>query len=157
MSARATDIKDVSGQLIRILSGDVDETRENDREPYILVAPDLTPSQTVRLDKERILGFVTFGGTPSSHTAILARAMGIPALVGTGAIDKSLDGKFALLNAENGTLVVSPSQAEITEFEKKKSEYNKIAKAHESYLRSVKLRLIRIYFCNFTNKFSKWS
>lgn len=137
LSARAADIKDVSGQIIRILSGDVDEKQQNDCEPYILVASDLTPSQTVRLDKERILGFVTFGGTPSSHTAILARAMGIPALVGTGAIDKSLNGAFALLNAENGTLVISPSQAEITEFEKKKREYNKIAKAHESYLRSV--------------------
>ena len=137
LSARATDIKDISGQIIRILVGDVDENQRNDCEPYILVAPDLTPSQTVSLDKERILGFVTFGGTPSSHTAILARAMGIPALVGTGAIDKSLNGAFALLNAENGTLVVSPSKDEIAEFERKRGEYNKIAKEHESYLRSV--------------------
>lgn len=137
LSARATDIKDISGQIIRILSGEATGDQEKDSEPYILVAPDLTPSQTVRLDKEKILGFVTFGGTPSSHTAILARAMGIPALVGTGAIDRCHNGATALMNAEKGTLVISPDEKEILEFEKEKRAYNKIAKEHESYLRSV--------------------
>lgn len=137
LSARAADIKDISAQLLRILSGGVSEFNENDTEPYILASPDLTPSQTVRLDTEKILGFVTFGGTPSSHTAILARAMGIPALVGTGVIDKSCDGQQALLNAEKGTIVVSPTKEEIEAFEKERTEYNKIAKEHESYLRSV--------------------
>ena len=137
LSSRAADIKDVAEQIIRNLSGDVSIKQQQDMEPYILVASDLTPSQTVRLDKEKILGFVTFGGTPSSHTAILARAMGIPALVGTGAIAKIHNGAFALLNAEKGTLVISPSEREVDEFEKEKHEYNKIAKEHESYLRSV--------------------
>jgi len=137
LSGRQTDIKDISAQLIRILTGGVSEKQGEDAEPYILVASDLTPSQTVRLDTEMILGFVTFGGTPSSHTAILARAMGIPALVGTGAIDEACDGHLALLNAEKGTLVVSPTEAELEAFEKEKKEYNKIAKEHESYLRSV--------------------
>ncbi len=137
LSGRQADIKDISAQLIRILSGGVSENDGNDTEPYILVAPDLTPSQTVRLDTEKILGFVTFGGTPSSHTAILARAMGIPALVGTGAIDKVYSGELALLNAEKGTLVISPTKEEVEEFEKERTEYNKIAKEHESYLRSV--------------------
>ena len=137
LSARQTDIKDISNQLIRILRGGVSIKHEVDAEPYILVAADLTPSQTVQLDKSRILGFVTFGGTPSSHTAILARAMGIPALVGTGVIDKELDGEVALLNAEKGTLVISPTEKEVSDFEKERNAYNKIAKEHENYLRSV--------------------
>ena len=137
LSSRAADIKDIAGQLIRVLSGEVSIKQQKDLEPYILIAQDLTPSQTVRLDKEKILGFVTFGGTPSSHTAILARAIGIPALVGTGVIDSCHNGAFALLNAEKGTLVISPSEKELAEFEKEKREYNKIAKEHESYLRSV--------------------
>ena len=137
LSARQADIKDISSQLIRILNGEVSIKQESDIEPYILVANDLTPSQTVRLDTGKILGFVTFGGTPSSHTAILARAMGIPALVGTGVIDKEFDGATALLNAEKGVLVLSPSQKEIEEFEREQREYNKIAEEHENYLRSV--------------------
>ena len=137
LSARQADIRDISSQLIRILSGGVWIKQENDTEPYILVAPDLTPSETVRLDREKILGFVTFGGTPSSHTAILARAMGIPALVGTGVIDSSYDGKVGLLNAENSTLVIDPGREELERFEKERCEHNKIAKEHENYLRSV--------------------
>ena len=137
LSARKMDIKDISDQLIRILVGKVSINEEKDTEPYILVAKDLTPSQTVQLDKSRILGFVTFGGTPSSHTAILARAMGIPALVGTGEIDRVHGGELALLNAEKGTLVLSPGEEEIEEFEKERRAYNKIAKEHENYLRSV--------------------
>lgn len=137
LSARKADIRDISDQLIRVLQGDVSVFDENDIEPYILVAEDLTPSETVRLDPLKILGFVTFGGTPSSHTAILARSMGIPALVGAERVDRAFDGKTALLNAEKGTLLVNPSKQETTEFEREQQEYNKIAKEHERYLRSV--------------------
>ena len=137
LSARGADIGDISSQLIRALSGDVSDFYEKSGEAYILVARDLTPSQTVRLETGKILGFVTFGGTPSSHTAILARSMGIPALVGVGAIDSSLNGSFALLNAEKGTLTVNPVEKEIKEFERERDSYNKIAREHEQYLRSV--------------------
>ena len=137
LSARSADINDISSQIIRFLTGDVYENEENDKEPYILVASDLTPSETVKLDASKILGFVTFGGTPSSHTAILARAMGIPALVGTGTIGSTYDGEYALLNAEKGTLTIRPSKEEKREFEKEQSAYNKIAKEHEMYLRSI--------------------
>ena len=137
LSARSADIKDISGQLLDILAGGVDEKEDCSTQPYILVASDLTPSQTVRLDQSKILAFVTFGGTPSSHTAILARSMGIPALVGTGTIDKSFEGEMALLNAEAGTLVICPTREEIREFEKEKETYNKIALEHQMYLRSV--------------------
>ncbi|MBO5261584.1 MAG: phosphoenolpyruvate--protein phosphotransferase [Clostridia bacterium] len=137
LSARCADIKDISNHLVRILTGEVSVKQEKEHEPYILIASDLTPSQTVMLDKSNILGFVTFGGTPSSHTAILARAMGIPALVGTGVIERELDGKFALLNAAKDTLIICPSEYEISEFEKERQASNKIAKEHEEYLRSV--------------------
>ena len=137
LSARSADIKDISSQLISILTGDVDEKEEIPNQPYILVASDLTPSQTVRLDQTKILAFVTFGGTPSSHTAILARSMGIPALVGVGVIDKACEGKTALLNAEAGTLIVSPTEKEMEAFERERESYNKIAMEHQMYLRSV--------------------
>ncbi len=137
LSARSADINDISSQIIRFLTGDVDENEEKDTEPYILVASDLTPSETVKLETSKILGFVTFGGTPSSHTAILARAMGIPALVGTGTIGNIYDGKYALLNAERGILTINPTDSQKSEFEKEQSAYNKIAKEHEIYLRSV--------------------
>ncbi|MBQ7226304.1 MAG: phosphoenolpyruvate--protein phosphotransferase [Clostridia bacterium] len=137
LAERKTDIMDISNQLIRILQGGVSQNEGEMDEKYILVALDLTPSQTVQLDADKILGFVTAEGTPSSHTAILARAMGIPALVGVGTVDGLNDGDFALLNAEKGVLVACPSEKEIKEFEKEKSAFNKIAKEHEMYLRSV--------------------
>ena len=137
LSARQADIRDISSQLLRILSGGVSINDENDTEPYILVSSDLTPSETVRLDTGKILGFVTFGGTPSSHTAILARAMGIPALVGTGVIDPSYENEIGLLNAERGTLTLCPDKKELYEFEMERREHNKIATEHENYLRSV--------------------
>jgi phosphotransferase system enzyme I (PtsI) len=115
----------------------VSEFDGSSNEEYILVAEDLTPSETVRLDGSKILGFVTFGGTPSSHTAILARSMGIPALVGVGNLSKDIEGKVGLLNAESGTLTVEPTQVQEREFEKERAAYNKIAKEHEIYLRSV--------------------
>lgn len=136
LSARANDIKDISMQLLRAIKGKR-ELAEWENEQYILVASDLTPSQTVGLDSAKILGFVTFGGTPSSHTAILARSMGIPALVGVGIVDRKYDGEFALLNAERGSLTVSPDKKQLEAFEKELSAYNKIAKEHDMYLRSI--------------------
>ncbi len=136
LSERAKDIKDIASQLINALMGK--EIQENiHTSPYILVAEDLTPSQTVMLDKDMILGFVTFFGTPSSHTAILARAMGIPALVGVGEVDKDLDGEYCLLDSEKGELIVNPTENEIELFKEKEKEENRIAKEHESYLRSL--------------------
>lgn len=136
LSARASDIEDICKGIIDTLSAKNAEG-SNFKEPYILVAKDLTPSETVKLDKSKILGFITQEGSPSSHTAILARAMSIPALVGVGNIPKAFDGKMALLDAEKGTLLISPSKAQIDEFEKIKAYENKIASEHERYLRSI--------------------
>ena len=136
LSERAKDIKDIASQLINSLQGkEADESIIST--PYILVADDLTPSQTVMLNKDLILGFVTFFGTPSSHTAILARAMGIPALVGVGEIDTALDNEYCLLDSEKGELIVEPTENEIKLFKEKQSEENRIAKEHESYLKTL--------------------
>ena len=102
-----------------------------------MVADDLTPSQTVLLDKNKILGFVTVRGTPNSHTAILARAMGIPALVDVGTIDPAWDGSFALLDAAEGKLTLAPSRGEIAAFAEKQRKEDRIAEEHDRYLRSM--------------------
>ena len=112
LSARAADIRDVCSQLIAELSGKNESVKQSASEPYILVSRDLTPSQTVGLDRATLLGFITFEGSPNSHTAILARAMGIPALVCTGEFSEDYDGTVALLDAATGTLTLSPSEEE---------------------------------------------
>lgn len=137
LSARAADFRDLSTQLLRALSGKTDVGEPDGNDPYILVADDLSPSETVTLDKSRILGFVTFAGTPNSHTSILARAMGIPALVGVGEIDRSLNGAFALLDAAEGRLTVSPTDFQRAEFERLCSRETEIAREHNRYLRSL--------------------
>jgi phosphotransferase system enzyme I (PtsI) len=91
----------------------------------------------VTLDKSLILGFVTFGGTPNSHTAILARAMGIPAIVGIGKIEDGYDGTLALLDAAEGILTLSPTEEQISVFSEKQRQDDRIAKAHDRYLRSL--------------------
>ena len=83
MQARAADVKDVAGRILSILTGAVQGGIDSPV-PVILAADDLAPSETVQLDKSKILGFVTEGGSGSSHTAILARTMGIPAVIGVG-------------------------------------------------------------------------
>lgn len=108
LAARAADLADVTSRVARILNGDTAAEPLSAEGKYIIVAPDLSPSETVRLNRKNILGFVTFGGTVNSHTAILARALGIPALVGVGPIPTQLDGETAILDAEAGTLLVCP-------------------------------------------------
>ena len=117
LAARAADIRDVCAQLIGELSNKSETGNASANEPYILVARDLTPSQTVGLDRSTLLGFVTFEGSPNSHTALLARAMGIPALVCTGEFSKEYDGTTALLDASGGELTLLPSEAEKADFE----------------------------------------
>ena len=137
LSARAADMKDIASQIMAFLTGNGADSMQTDREPYILVADDLTPSETVMLEKSMILGFVTFRGTPNSHTAILARAMGIPALVGVGNMDEALDGNFALLDAAEGTLTVCPTEEQKAVFAEKQGRDNRIAQEHDRYLRAL--------------------
>lgn len=137
LSARGADLHDLERQLLRVLHGTEDENEELSDEPFLLVADDLSPSETVMLEKSRILGFITFRGTPNSHTAILARAMGIPALIGVGEIDSAFAGAYALLDAAEGTLTVSPDEKQKAFFTEKKNHEDRIAQEHDRYLRSL--------------------
>lgn len=112
MKARSADIKDISNRLVRVLSGE--ESASALSEPVIIVADDLSPSETVQLDKEKILAFVTVHGSTNSHTAILARMMNIPALIGVPVeLDKLQSGQLAVVDGALGEFIVEPDEAEV--------------------------------------------
>ncbi|WP_027437734.1 phosphoenolpyruvate--protein phosphotransferase [Lachnospira multipara] len=119
MKARAADIRDVSNRLINILQGN--ETVDfSTMEPSIIVADDLTPSETVQMDKEKILAFVTVHGSTNSHTAILARMMNIPALVSVPMdISKIKNNTLAVVDGVNGEVIFEPSVETQTEVKKR--------------------------------------
>lgn len=110
MKARAADVKDISDRLVRNLSGDKEVDLGN-MEPAIIVAEDLSPSETVQMDKEKILAFVTVHGSTNSHTAILARMMNIPALIGVSMnLDEIHTGMQAIVDGFHGEVVFEPSE-----------------------------------------------
>lgn len=111
IKARAADIKDISNRLIRILEGRK-ETGPYSEEPVIIIADDLSPSETVQMDKEKILAFVTVHGSANSHTAILARMMNIPALIGVPMnLDRIRTGMTAVVDGFAGTVTFEPDEA----------------------------------------------
>ena len=113
MQARAADVRDVSGRILNILFGVVQGGIDSDV-PVILAADDLAPSETIQLDKNKILAFVTEGGSGSSHTAILARTMGIPAIVGLGdQIKPEYEGRSAMVDGSTGQVYVDPDDATV--------------------------------------------
>ena len=122
MRERSADVKDVSERLIKILSGK-DKGGIVSDEPVIIVADDLAPSETVQFDKEKILAFVTEGGSTSSHTSILARMMNIPAIIGAkGALDNDFNGKQAIIDGFTGTMYIDPDEETIAKMTAKKKE-----------------------------------
>lgn len=116
--ARSADIKDISERVITILNGN-DTASVLAAKPVIIAAEDLVPSETVQMDKSKLLGFVTHFGSANSHTAILARTMGIPALIHVD-IDESWNGKLAILDGYEGKLIIDPDEATLAEYEKKR-------------------------------------
>ena len=129
MQARAADIKDVAKRILDNLLGVVDGGIRSDV-PVILAADDLAPSETLQLDKSKILGFVTMGGSGNSHTAILARTMGIPAICGAGeALAESYNGRVGYIDGESGQLIIDPdamTQAALKEKYEKQQETRKL-------------------------------
>lgn len=122
MQGRATDIKDISESLLNILSGE-EVKMEELSEPVIIAADDLVPSETVKLDKSKVLGFVMQRGSVNSHTAILARSMGIPALVGLGEkLGPECDGLMAVIDGFNGQLLLEPDELTLTTYHKRKQD-----------------------------------
>lgn len=111
MQARSADVKDVSSRIIGILTGAVQGGIDSPV-PVILIADDLAPSETVQLDKSKILGFVTEGGSGSSHTAILARTMGIPAIIGVGKqVKPEYAGREVIIDGTKGEVIIDADEA----------------------------------------------
>jgi len=111
MQARAADVRDISQRVVSILMGAGTEATEL-IEPVIMVADDLTPSETVQMDKSKLLGFITKYGSSNSHTAILARTMSIPALIEVD-IQKEWHGKQAILDGYTGRVIIEPEKEEL--------------------------------------------
>lgn len=149
MKARAADVKDISNRLVRNLQGQ-EEVDFNSMEPSIIVAEDLTPSETVQMDKEKILAFVTVHGSTNSHTAILARMMNIPALIGVQMdLDEIHSGTKAIVDGFKGEVIFEPleeiclqTQARIQE-EKEKRQLLQTLKGKENVTQDG--RKINIY------------
>ena len=123
MQGRAADVRDISERMIGILNGAAVDGIAAD-EPVIIVADDLAPSETVQMDKSKVLSFVTVHGSLNSHTAILARTMGIPALVATDIAEAdALDGRYAVVDGAAGKLYVEPDEETTGMLEQKKKEF----------------------------------
>ena len=121
--ARSADIKDIAERVVGILQGRHTAGDLGD-EPVILAARDLAPSETVQMDKSKLLGFVTELGSANSHTAILARTMNIPALIGIP-VSQELDGRMAVIDGVKGELIVDPDEETLAYYQGKKDEEKK--------------------------------
>ena len=151
MQARAADVQDVSQRIIGILCGVVQGGIASDV-PVLLAADDLAPSETIQLDKSKILGFITAGGSGSSHTAILARTMGIPAIVGMGdALKPEYEGRQAIADGSTGALVIDPDDDTRDRLLKKREEQMRLQRLLETLKGQENVtkdgKTVRIY-CN---------
>lgn len=121
MRQRAADVKDVAERIVEAFGQDDNESGSGEK--TIIVAYDLTPSQTVGLRDKNISGFVTEGGSATSHTAILARTMNIPAVIGVkGILDEAYDGRFAAVDSSSGTIYIEPNATTINRLKDKKDK-----------------------------------
>ena len=122
MRERAADVKDISERVLNILSGSSQGLMDS-KEPVILLADDLAPSETVQIDKDMVLSFVTVHGSLNSHTAILARTMAIPALVSTNMpLDEEIDGRLAVVDGNEGIIYIDPDEETLSHL---KEQYDK--------------------------------
>ena len=122
MQGRAADVRDVSERLLQALSSQNETVMVMD-EPVIIAADDLVPSETVQLDKEKVLSFVTMYGSANSHTAILARTMNIPAVIGLGeALKEEYDGQVAIVDGVDGKVYIDPDEETMASMQKKQKK-----------------------------------
>lgn len=123
MRGRAADVKDISERVVSILSGNENSGLVTDK-PVILAADDLAPSETVQLEKDKVLSFITQGGSTNSHTAILARTMNIPAIIGAGSgLLEEYEGKLGIVDGAEGLIYVDPDEETLTKYQEKQKEY----------------------------------
>lgn len=118
--ARSADVKDISERVLSVLSGQENNSEIGDQ-PVIIVAEDLAPSETVQMDKSKLLAFVTRLGSSNSHTAILARTMSIPALIGVE-IDAAWNGKTGIVDGYTGTFLVDPDEETLAQYREKQAQ-----------------------------------
>jgi phosphoenolpyruvate-protein phosphotransferase len=149
MKERAADVKDISKRLVRILSGETEQKLQIE-EPVVLAADDLAPSETVQLDKEKILAFVTREGSTNSHTAILARMMDIPAIVGMGdELKESHEGNEVFVDGSNGVVYVNPDEETTTRLmemaEEERQKKQLLEKLHGEENRTLDGKTIDIF------------
>ena len=122
MRARSADVKDISERVLNVLGGGTSGSMDAE-EPVIIVADDLAPSETVQLNKDLVLSFVTVHGSVNSHTAILARTMSIPALIGTDIpLTEAVDGKLGIVDGRNGCIYVDPDEETLGKMQQLKQE-----------------------------------
>lgn len=121
--ARSADIKDIAERIVRILHGGHSSGDLGD-EPVILAAKDLAPSETVQMDKSKLLGFVTELGSSNSHTAILARTMNIPALIGIS-VSEDMNGKMAIIDGVSGELILDPDEDVLKQYQQRQEDEKK--------------------------------
>lgn len=122
MKARASDVKDISERIIRNLAK-IEDINSSFDESVIIVADDLAPSETVQLDKEKVLSFVTVHGSSNSHTAILAKTMNIPSVINCPIeIDSDIDGAFGIVDGYNGKLYIEPDESIISAMKERQQE-----------------------------------
>lgn len=122
MKERAADVKDISERIVKVLTN-ADSAQLTSEEPVIILADDLAPSETVQLDKNLVLSFVTVHGSTNSHTAILARTMNIPALIGVNIeLSPELEGKLAIVDGFNGKIYVKPDSETLSQMEKRRDD-----------------------------------
>ena len=122
MRARSADVKDISERVLSVLGGRTAGSVASE-EPMIIVADDLAPSETVQLNKDLVLSFVTVHGSVNSHTAILARTMSIPALIGTNIpLTEEIDGRLGIVDGRNGCIYVDPDEETLNRMQRQKKE-----------------------------------
>lgn len=151
MRERAADVKDVSNRILNILCGVV-QGGINSEVPVIVAADDLAPSETIQLDKSKILGFITAQGSGSSHTAILARTMGIPAIVGLGdSLKEEFEGRDVMIEGSTGLVVIEPDEETRARLLRKREELLKQRELLEQLKGEANItkdgKTIRVY-CN---------
>jgi len=127
LSARALDIRDVTSRCLRNLLGLTDSPADGLKIPSIIVSQDLTPSDTVLLDKDYVLGFCTSEGGSTSHTAILARGLGLPAVVGAGSkVQQIQTGDDLVIDGDAGEIIIDPDQEALTNFKERQEKFLKV-------------------------------
>ncbi len=138
MNERAADFRDLSRRLLNLLTGVKQTSLSDFEEPVVLITDDLTPSDSAQLDRDRVAGFATNIGGRTSHSAIMARSMEIPAVVGLKDVTERLqDGDMVILDGTTGDMIVKPTAEQIAEYEAKKVNFEKRKSEFKNYLNAA--------------------